>query len=266
MYKNRIGRTNLHGRQQFFIRRSVIAFDERVGFVESLCYARANMKIRIFMISACLVLNFGVTGATCQNKSPKSVDEIKEMIKRWSSDDAKASEAAEDELSKLTADSIPNLFKIAKKENACTASGAVALITKLDPTYPELVPTITKLVRGGNILSLFNLQKEVTCRREAAYLLPMSAEGLKSILNLLQTGDTWEKQTAIFALDDFTEVAGYNDRPGEVEVMRQIVPALAKLQKSKDKVISEMSSEVLTQISGEPPKELAELAQKLVKY
>jgi hypothetical protein len=204
--------------------------------------------------------------ATCQNKAPKTVDEIKQMIKFSQSDDSKISDAATDELSKLTIDSIPNLFKIVKDENPCTAGAAAGVITSLNPTYPELVPAITKLVRGVSVSTILHPEKEGLCRRYAAFLLPDSAEGLKSILNLLQTGDTWEKQTAIFALDDFTEVAAYNDHTGEIEVMKEIVPALAKLQNSKDKVINEMSSEVLTQISGEPPKELADLAKKLVKY
>jgi hypothetical protein len=224
------------------------------------------MKTTVIIIFVFLLLTFGATDAPCQTKSPKSVDEIRGMIKRAESDDDKASDAAKDELSKLTADSIPSLFEIVKKDGPCTAMAAAGVITELNPRYPELVPAITKLVRGVSLSTMLHPEKEGLCRRYAAFLLPKSAEGLKSILYLLQKGDTWEKQTAIFALDDFTEVASYNDRPGEVEVMMEIVPALAKLQKSKDKVISEMSSEVLTQISGEPPKQLADLAKKLVAY
>ena len=37
MYKNRISRPNVDLHPQFFIRRSEIAFDERVAFVESVC-------------------------------------------------------------------------------------------------------------------------------------------------------------------------------------------------------------------------------------
>lgn len=224
------------------------------------------MKTNILMISVCLVFVCSGTVATCQNKSTKSVEELKNLLSRVDSEDNKVSEAAKDELSKLTAESIPNLFVILNKEKACTAFAAGAVISELNPTYPGLVPAVTKLVRGVTLSTIVHWQKEGLCRRQAAYILPNSAEGLTSILNLLKTGDTWEKQTAIFALDDFTEVAGYNDRPGEVAVMMEIVPALAKLQNSKDNVINEMSSEVLTQISGARPKELADLAKKLVKY
>ena len=37
MYKNRISRTTPNRHPQFFIRRSEIAFDERVAYVESVC-------------------------------------------------------------------------------------------------------------------------------------------------------------------------------------------------------------------------------------
>ncbi len=213
----------------------------------------------IFIVFVLLFL--AVIGAFGQTKAAKSVTEIRDMLKRAESDDGKTSEAAREELSKLTADSIPNLFEIVKKDGPCAAGMAAGVITEMNPTYPELVPAITKIVRGAGAFSILHWEKDGLCRRLAAFLLPK-----RSILNLLRTGDTWEKQAAVFALDDFTEVAAYNDRPGEVEVMMDIVPALAKLQTSKDKVIKEMSSEVLTQISGEPPDKLANLAKKLVAY
>ena len=224
------------------------------------------MKTKLLVMFVLLVLTFGVTGATCQDNPTKSVDQIRDILKRAQSDDEKISGVAIDELLKLPADSIPKLFEIVKKDPPCTAVTAAGVIAKLNPTHPELVPELTKIVRGATASSLVNWEKDGLCRRYAAFALPESAEGLRSILNLLETGNTWEKQAAIFALDDFTEVAAYNDRPGEVDVMMEIVPALAKLQKSKDEVISEMSSEVLTQISGHLPKKLADLAKKLVAY
>jgi hypothetical protein len=61
---------------------------------------------------------------------------------------------------------------------------------------------MTKIVRGATASSFIHWEKTDYAGMLAA--LPMSAEGLRSILDLLQTGNTWEKQAAIFALDDFT--------------------------------------------------------------
>ena len=217
------------------------------------------------MISISLLgASIALAQTAAPGKPPKSVDEIKKMIKKAYSDDLKVSDAAKDELLKLTADSVPSLFEILKKEKPCTASVAADAIMSLNPKYPGLVPAVTKLVRGVTVRSLFHWEEEMTCRREAAYFLLLSADGLRSILNLLKKGDTWEKQTAIFALDDFTEVAGYNDHPGQIDVMKEVIPALAKLQRSKDRIISEMSYEVLGQISRREPKELSELAKNLL--
>lgn len=224
------------------------------------------MRSRIFQYLGLyfLICTVCSVGVICQGKSSKTVEEIKDMIKRSQTKDLKVSSKADDELSKLTADSIPNLFEILKKDKPCIAVVAAESISELNPNHPELVPTITKLVRGATASTLFNLKEDLWCRRKAAYLLPASVEGLKAILDMLKTGDTWEKHTAVYALDDFTEVGNYNERPGEIEVMKDIVPALAKLQNPKDKTLKAISTDVLKQIGGHPPKELADSAKNLV--
>ena len=205
-----------------------------------------------------------VIDAQAQSSRSTSVDEIKDMITRSRNRDERVSDKAKEELSALRADSIPNLFIVLKNEKPCDAVVAAMAISDLDPNYPELVAEITKLVRDVTASTRANPIEEGMCRRGAAFLLPASAEGLRSILELLKKGDTWEQQTAIFALDDFTEVGAYNERPGEIPVMKEIVPVLARLQNSENETINVMSTEVLIQISGKPPKELALLAKKLI--
>ena len=93
------------------------------------------MKTSIPFIMFLPLLAFGATGAPCQTRPGKRVNEIRNMIKRAQNDDDKTSGPAMDELSKLTVDSIPNLFEIVKKDGPCTAVGAAGVITTL---YPDL--------------------------------------------------------------------------------------------------------------------------------
>src|SRR4051794_5002547 len=194
-------------------------------------------QLPLFIVPLLLLTAFSFVCAQTPSGG-KSVSEIKDLVRQSKSKEVKTAEKAQEELSLLQSDSIPSLFQVMKTEKPCNAVVVAGLITELNPTYPELVPEITKIVRGGSLSSLFHLEEEFMCRRQAAFLLPFSTEGLKSILNMLKKGTSGKKKTAIFALDDFTEVGGYNDHPGEIEVMMEIVPALAALQKSKDKVIN----------------------------
>ena len=55
MYKNRISRTPPNRHPQFFIRRSDIAFDERVAYVESVCWALVESRFGPGRISPVIV-------------------------------------------------------------------------------------------------------------------------------------------------------------------------------------------------------------------
>ena len=100
------------------------------------------------------------------------------------------------------------------------------------------------------------------CRRAAAYVLARSAEGIPVLTRLLKEGDSWERQTAIFALDDLTETSNYPE--GSIPAMKELIPEIAKATKAKDRVLSEMADEVLNQIARGSNAELSALAKKYV--
>ena len=99
------------------------------------------------------------------------------------------------------------------------------------------------------------------CRRAAAYVLALSADGISVLTRLLKEGDTWERQTAVFALDDLTETSNYSD--GSIPAFKELIPELAKATKAKDRV-SEMADEVLGQIARGANAELSALAKKYI--
>jgi HEAT repeat protein len=180
------------------------------------------------------------------------------------SNDLKTSDDARQALSKLDAKSIPALISILKKGHPCEQVDAAHLIVDLDSKNPDIVPVMTAVTRGASLRTLFHPQEEMMCRRAAAYVLALSADGIPVLTRLLKEGDLWERQTAIFALDDLTETTNYPD--GSIPAMKELIPQIAKATKAKDRVLSEMADEVLGQISRGANTELSSLAKKYIGH
>lgn len=217
------------------------------------------MQGKTLIVAAFVLLFFA---DTLKAQVAKSEQELKTLLKNSLSKDYKVSDEAKKELENVTEASFPTLLKFAQKEKPCIAVMAGRVIANKDPNYPKLTEAFGKIARGAAFSDLANLEEAGLCRRGATFALAMTADGLKIILAMLK-GDTWEKQSAIFALDDLTEGSGYP--PGGVDVMKEIIPLLGGLQNAKDEVISEMSGEVLSQLTRDNVPELAKAAKKVYK-
>lgn len=195
-------------------------------------------------------------------QQPRTEAEIRKLIANSHSNDLKISDTAKQELSKLDAKSLPALVSILRRGNPCDQVAVAEYIIALDPKNPEIVPVMTKATRDASVRTLFHLQEEAMCRRAAAYVLALSADGIPVLTRLLKEGDLWERQTAIFALDDLTETSNYPE--GSIPAMKELIPEIAKATKAKDRVLSEMADEILTQIARGSNAELSALAKKYV--
>ena len=195
-------------------------------------------------------------------QQPKTETEIRQLIAQSRSKDLKTSDAAGEALSKLDRNSLPALTSILKKANPCERVAVAEWFIENDPKNKDLVPSMTEVVTGGSLRTLFHLEEEMMCRRAAAYMLAFSADGVSVLTRLLREGDTWERQSAVFALDDLTETSNYPD--GSVPVFKELIPELAKATKAKDRTLSCMADEVLGQIARGSNAELAAIAKKYV--
>ena len=214
-----------------------------------------RLKHLNFLIALMLIVG-GFLSVVAQQPTEK---EIRKLLTDSRSSDRKLSDSAGETLSKLDASSVPALISILKKGNPCDQVAAARYVIDLAPNNADVVPTMTKVARGASLRTIFHLQEEMICRRGAAYVLAFSADGIVVLKQLLKEGDTWEKQSAIFALDDLTEVANYPN--GSIPTMKEVIPEIAKATKARDEVLSEMAEEVLGQIARGPNKELSDLAK-----
>lgn len=214
---------------------------------------------KTFVILLPLLVIAGLTSSVAQDRA-KTEPEIRALIKKSHGQDSRVADAANSELAKLDAKSLPALLNILKRGKPCDRVSAAESIVDLDPNNRELIPALTEIGRGGSLLSLFNLREEMMCRRGAIYLLAFSAEGIRVLTRLLNEGDLWERQSAIFAFDELTETSNYPD--GSLQIMKDAIPVIAKAAKEKDRIMHNMGGEVLEQISGGPNEELSALARK----
>jgi hypothetical protein len=204
----------------------------------------------------CFILLAGT--ATAQTVPIKTEKELKKLLKDSMSNDHKISEKASNELLAMPESTFPVFLKFAQKEKPCLALGAGAVIYNTNPAYPGLTEAMGKIARGAALTDFVNFEETMNCRQAATKQLPYTADGLRIILAMLKAG-TEDREMALFALDDLTEVEKYPK--GGIEVMKQIIPVLERLQNAKGKVTHEMSWEVLDQLSRSSFPELAEPAK-----
>ncbi len=225
--------------------------------VESFMRRFNSFFVLLTLLVICSLSPFGA-------QQPPTPAEIRKLMANSRRNDLKTSDDARQALSKLDAKSIPALISILKKGHPCEQVDAAHLIVDLDPKNPDIVPVMTAVTRGASLRTLFRPQEEMMCRRAAAYVLALSADGIPVLTCLLKEGDLWERQTAIFALDDLTETSNYPD--GSIPAMKELIPQIAKATKAKDRVLNVMADEVLGQISRGANTELSSLAKKYIGH
>lgn len=214
------------------------------------------------LILLAVLVTIGGTSIVAQENRPKSEAEIRTLIAKSRSKDLKTSDEARDALSKLDVKSLPALTSILKKGKACERVAVAQWFIENEPNNKNLVPAMTEVATGGSLLSLFNLEEEMMCRRGAAMALAFSPDGIRELTRLLKDGDLFERQSAIFAFDELTETSNYPE--GSVPAMKDAIPAIAKAAKSKDRTMSGMSDEVLGQIARGANAELSALAKHYI--
>jgi len=209
-----------------------------------------------------VLVTIGGTSIVAQENRPKSEAEIRTLIAKSRSKDLKTSDEARDALSKLDVKSLPALTSILRKGKACERIAVAQWFIENEPNNKNLVPAMTEAATGGSLLSLFNLEEEMICRRGAAMVLAFSPDGIRELTRLLKDGDLFERQSAIFAFDGLTETSNYPE--GSVPAMKDAIPAIAKAAKSKDRTMSCMSDEVLGQIARGANAELSAVAKHYI--
>lgn len=99
-------------------------------------------------------------------------------------------------------------------------------------------------------------------RRKAAFALAVLPEGIRALTALMADKDSFIPQTAVFPFDDITETLA--DRtPGEIQSVKEALPALIRARQDKDRIVREVADEVLDQIAEGPSEILRDELRRL---
>jgi hypothetical protein len=247
----------------------------RRGLFAFLCPALAGMSIAIgiamnhhfpdrqlFGRLALIAFFIIWSSVFCAAQGPqrKAEAEIRYLLNKSRSKDNQVATEVSEKLRKLNAGDLPVITRIMRRGKVCERVGAAGFIVGFEPNDRELLNTLTELATGGTVSSS---EEELWCRREAAFQLAFSADGIRLLTQLLKEGkNLFVRQSALFAFDELTETANYPQ--GSLEAMREAIPFIAESGKVDDEVMQCMSDEVLRQIVAYGGEDLSKVAERYV--
>ena len=121
---------------------------------------------------------------------------------------------------------------------------AAEVLAEIDPDGDVTVAPLTKQAEK---FILIPTSENIMTQRRAAYILGMTAPGVRALAKLLRHYDSWVRQAAVFALDDRTETL--NGAPASIqEAIKECIPPLVEDLGDKDRIVREMAGEDLEQI------------------
>ena len=212
---------------------------------------------RTLPVVVLLLLPFSIT-TFAQETEPLTEPEIRGLLKQRQDKDLKVSYAAGEALSKLDARSIPALIEITKKGTTCERLEAAAIIvTEFDHNNKEVIPSLVDLAKGG---SIFSSEKDLMCRRGAAFLLAWSSEGIRILAGFLKDQDMFVRRSAIFAFYEHTEGDHF---PGDsTQAWKEAIPMIVETSKDEDEILSRTADTVLDRFIAWGGEELSSATKK----
>jgi HEAT repeat protein len=144
------------------------------------------------------------------------------------------------------------LADIAREVKGDEVIEAAAALADIDPDSDIAVPQLTKMASKSIFIPT---QKSMMRERRAAYVLGMTAPGVKALTRLLKHWDPWVREAAVFAFDDRTETLS-DAAPSIQAAVKDAIPALVGVLADKDKIVRVMAAEDLEQIGADAVPEL----------
>lgn len=230
------------------------------------------MKHTIYSrIIICIVLmSFGVGAAFfSQEAKPSQQADIPTLIKKLEDKNSSVAMDAASALIKVGQSVIPTLVDSLKQRKSCqfqfVASG---VIYQLDRKHEVVNPILAEIAKGN---CKGSSQNDMTIRRQAAIAIGTRAEGIPIMIEMLKDKDTFNRQSAVFAFDELTELIeeGRPDKitptPEILSATKAAIPSLVQALSDKDEVVRCMSYESLEQLQRSMHGELRAEANRLMQ-
>lgn len=211
------------------------------------------------LLSLAVLLSLCFAPAQAQTRRGRTVEEL---VAKLRDKNREAAGDAAGELAERGAEAIPALEQLLKSEKRPTVLvRAATALGEIKPDHPAVVPTLLGVARGRGF---FDSEETLMARRAAGMLLSLTPAGIRELPALLKDKDVFVRRSAAFALDDPTEVMD-SLSPARLEAINEVLPALVAAVDDRDRVVSDMSCEVLGQIVRSKTEPLSSKAEGLLK-
>ncbi len=218
-----------------------------------------GFKLMKVFLSLVLLLALSSAHAHAQTRDGRTVEEL---ITKLRDKNREVASAAAEALEARGEEAVPALEGLLKSEkNAVVALRAASTLLLIRPEDPALVAGLLRVAKGRGV---FDSEETLLARRAAGMLLAETPAGIRELPALLKDGDVFVRRSAAFALDDPTEAVD-SLSPARLEAIGEVLPALVAAVDDRDRVVSEMSCEVLGQIVRSKAGPLSAKAETLLK-
>jgi HEAT repeat protein len=191
----------------------------------------------------------------------KTEADIRLLLKNRRSEDLKLSDEAGDAMSKFDERDIPTLMNIVRKGRTCERVDAAAIIViELDRKNKDLIPMLVELAKGR---SIFSSERDLMCRRAAAFLLAWSPEGIRILTGFLKEKDMFVRRSAMFAFYEHTE--GTNFPADSTQAWIDAIPFIVEASNDRDEILKTTADEVLDRFIEKGGDELSKATKKAMK-
>lgn len=242
-----------------------------------------GLLLLVFTLSCCF--NAAAKGRTRQASKPgeqasKPTASIPSLIEKLKDKDEGTRDASSSELARIGPAAVPALTEFLNNERGMGRVYAAEALADIDPKNKLALQTLADIARDGEGVEvivaaealadidpdsdiavprlvkmasktiIFPTQKSMMEERRAAYVLGMTAPGVRALTRLLKHWDSWVREAAVFAFDDRTETLG-DAAPSIRAAVRDAIPSLVGVLADKDKIVRGMAAEDLEQIGQE---------------
>ncbi len=242
-----------------------------------------GLLLIVFTLSCCC--DAAAKGRTRQAEKPgeqaeKPTPSVPSLIEKLKDKDEGTRDAASYELSRRGPSAVPALTDFLNNEKGPGRVYAAAALARIDPQDKLALQTLADIARDGEGVEvieaaealaeidpdsdvavprlvkmasktiIFPTQKSMMEERRAAFVLALTAPGVRALTRLLKHWDSWVREAAVFAFDDRTETLG-DAAPSIRAAVRDAIPSLVGVLADKDKIVRGMAAEDLEQIGQE---------------
>jgi HEAT repeat protein len=216
-----------------------------------------------------VLLIFSIHAAAFTQDAGNLQADIPGLIRKLKDGNEDVALKAAAELYEIGRPAVSPLIELLNQEKGCRPRVLAAqVLAQLAPDSEAIVSSMLDVVRNP---CYWSPQKDLSIRRNAAFVLANTAAGVQALAAMLSSKKTFERRSAAFAFDELTErIEGVRpdsikSTPELISATKGAIPSLVRALADKDEIVRCMSYESLEQLQRSRHRELRDEANRLMQ-